>query len=347
LETQFAPFKIQSERTEGKILIDYNPNTQFNLLAGTSLFKDEATQKLPRQIFNSTQTTTLSYTNYSAFAQIMAKTGIANFAAGARYNTNSIYPPSFVPRLSVTKTFGKAHIKILYSKAFRAPNTENIDLNNAIKPENTTVAEIETGIHIGSHLSISTNAFYIQTRDPIIYYYDQPNDRDAYINLDKMGTRGFEAELKYKLQKQFASINYSFYTALNQDDRLSVYMVPQNRNAFLAFPQHKLYIYGGRELAKELYINMAISIYGPRYAIFQIDENGEPVYTNIPAKAYTSIYINKANCFTKNMAASVGVNNLFDEQQWYIQPYNSLHAPLPGLSRQFVIKVSYSFSNKK
>lgn len=42
---------------------------------------------------------------------------------------------SFVPGLSVIKVFKKMLFKLLYSEAYRAPGTQNIDLNFPLAPE--------------------------------------------------------------------------------------------------------------------------------------------------------------------------------------------------------------------
>ena len=51
--------------------------------------------------------------------------------------------------------------------------------------------------------------------------------------------------------------------------------------------------------------------------------------------------------FTKGLNVTFGVYNLLDSKDYYIQPYSSLHAPLPAMSQEFAIKISYVVSFKK
>jgi hypothetical protein len=35
------------------------------------------------------------------------------------------------------------------------------------------------------------------------------------------------------------------------------------------------------------------------------------------------------------------VRNILDQEELFIQPYNSDHAPLPGMGREFQLRISY------
>ncbi|MBK9026160.1 MAG: hypothetical protein IPL69_20015 [Saprospiraceae bacterium] len=47
------------------------------------------------------------------------------------------------------------------------------------------------------------------------------------------------------------------------------------------------------------------------------------------------------------MTAQFGVFNFLDEDVWYIQPYNSNHAPLPGGGREIQIRLNYSLPKQE
>ncbi|MBL0339808.1 MAG: TonB-dependent receptor plug domain-containing protein [Bacteroidetes bacterium] len=186
---EVTPFDISSTRYTGAIQSSYDPSNEFNLTGGLEYFYDEARQ-LGHEVFVSTNNDKLSYSNSSVFAQAVWKTKIANLTAGARYNWNNSYPASFVPRISITNVIKKVHFKLLYSQAYRSPNTQNIDLNPDIKPEQTSVIEFESGIKIGNNIYLTGNLFDITTKDPIIFYYNNTTDQDNYKNSKRNRNSG-------------------------------------------------------------------------------------------------------------------------------------------------------------
>jgi len=48
-----------------------------------------------------------------------------------------------------------------------------------------------------------------------------------------------------------------------------------------------------------------------------------------------------ANVFGSGLEFGAGVFDIFNEKDYYVQPYNGLHAPLPGPSREFVVRLGY------
>ena len=57
-------------------------------------------------------------------------------------------------------------------------------------------------------------------------------------------------------------------------------------------------------------------------------------------------FFNYSDVFVKGVNIGIGVYNLLNQNEWFIQPYNSLHAPLPGLSREFSVKIIYDLVKK-
>src|SRR5204862_8319250 len=133
-----------------------------------------------------------------------------NVTLGARYDYNNAYGHAFVPRAGVTKKIGKAHLKLLYSNAFRAPSIENINKAylGEIKPEKSRIIELEAGFQLSKSMMITGNVFDITTKNPIVYFaYDSIQDDEAYKNLPQTGTQGFEIEYKAKGKWGFINVN--------------------------------------------------------------------------------------------------------------------------------------------
>src|SRR6185436_10159564 len=131
-QDEFTPYKTNSQQYSGNITADYNFNNSLNFISGAEYIKNIAIQKTGG-VFYTTLTDQFDCENIAVFAQALCKTKFVCITAGARYNYNNRYSASFVPRLGITKTLHKFHVILLLSKSFRAPNTENIDLNPDIQ----------------------------------------------------------------------------------------------------------------------------------------------------------------------------------------------------------------------
>ncbi|MEP7169691.1 MAG: TonB-dependent receptor plug domain-containing protein [Bacteroidota bacterium] len=342
---EFERYKIVSQQYTGNLTAVYDFNSHLNFIAGSEYIKNIATQKTGN-VFQTSGTDHLSYENAAAFAQAILRMRFATFTAGARYNYNNLYSASFVPRFCITKTVNKLHLKLLFSKAFRAPNTENIDLNPNIKPESTNVFEAEAGYQINHKMMLTLNAFDISTKDQIVYYYDGVNNKDAYLNYQKTGTRGFEIEYKYKSRSGYLGCNYAFYIPFG--NALSGYAVPDNPDALLAFSPHKINFTSGIKIFKHIKLNSSLCISGPRYGIVAYNENtSDTTIKKFNPAAIVNLNISYDNLLLKGLTASIGANNLFDTKDYYIQPYNNLHAPLPSNGREFALKISYAINFKQ
>jgi hypothetical protein len=54
-----------------------------------------------------------------------------------------------------------------------------------------------------------------------------------------------------------------------------------------------------------------------------------------------------SNNLIKNCSLGVGISNITDEPVVYLQAYNSLHAPLPGMGREYYLKLNYNLPFKQ
>jgi len=339
--TDATPFDITNERYQATLLTTYDPAEQLNITSGAEIFTDVSTKKITNEFFSTTNSKTLHYNNAAFFAQALFKNRIANLTAGCRYNLNSLYPASFVPRFGITKAVGKVHAKALYSTAFRAPSTMNIDPAPTIKPENTTVIEVEVGWQVNNDMFISANVYDIKTKNVITYYYDTVVDFDGYKNFPESGTQGLEFVFKYKRPWGHVDFSGSFYSAHNQTT-LANYNVPDNNNELLAFPSLKYNLSTGFNLSQRITWNLSSSLLSKRNAIASIDEDGAAVYTKLPVFCLVNTFVNFRDMGLRGLSLGFGIRNILNHEELYVQPYNSLHAPLPGFGRSYTIKLSYS-----
>lgn len=341
---EITPFDISSTRYTGGVVSSYDPSLNLNISGGVEYFYDKATQ-LGDESFISTNGKNLTYYNTAIFGQASLKTKIANITAGARYNNNERFPSSFVPRISITRVINRVHFKLLYSQAYRAPNTQNMDLNPAIQPEKTTVIEFESGVKIGKSFYITGNLFDITTKDPIVFYYDNESDQDLYQNSDETGTQGVEFDFQWKFAHGYIDIGYGYYSAVNKN-RLNDYKVPDKPGALLGLANHKLSLNALVKISGHWSINPGLIWSGAKYGTVAINDLNETVTGKYDPLLLVNFGLRVEELLTKGLAMNLSIHNILNQNEKYLQPYNGGHAPLPGASRQILLSVSYKFSYK-
>jgi hypothetical protein len=338
-------------RVLGNVMLSYDVikpevpgEPALNLLGGAEVYYDYAklnTMELvgSQSLFGDKPN--VSYENVTGFFQALFNAEVANFTAGARYEYHSQFGGSFVPRAALTKVQGRFHAKVLAAQAFRAPGIENINLNEDIKPERTTVFEAEVGYKLTDHLFVAANAYDITIKQPIVYDYDPVSMQEIYLNYEETGTRGVEAELKLRYPRGYASANYSYYSA-DGKNKVPVYQVPTDDGVMLAFPAHKVTVNGHVNIWKTLSANASVIGLSERWGYLYGDDMGTPMIGKVDPALLVNAYVMYRDLGIKGLDVGVGGFNLLGQDVPYLQPYTGGHAPLPSASREFVGRVSYT-----
>lgn len=343
-EDEFGRYKIISDKIVLQVPFSWDVNKNISLISGGEAVYENAKNKI--ELFSASNSEVIDFYSGSLYTQGMIKSKIANITAGARYSFSELYDDAFVPRLCITKLFSPFHIKLLASRAYRIPSIENYNFNTALVPEMTTVLETEAGAQLNEKMNLVLNGYDISTSNPIIYFYDEITEEEGYLNSEKAGTRGVEAEFKFKDKWGFAGINYTFYE-LKKSGAPSLYTVPGNETSALAFPNHKAGFLFCIHTGKRSKLFTSVNFSGERYAITSLDSTGTAVYESISPASYINMSFTRENAFMSGLNISLMANNLLNNEVYFIQPYASNHAPLPGQSRSFGIKMSYAFNKIK
>ena len=345
-DTIVADYSKSVQRYTGNITASYNLTRKINFVAGAEIFKDRAIDETDSGLFSNGKKE-VNYLNQAYFLQGLAKTRFVNFILGARYDIHSDYGSAFVPRVGFTKKFKKFHFKALYSNAFRAPSIENINLKDStgIKPELTQVMELEAGYQITRKSLLTANFFDITTKDPIVYYYNDSLQTDNYRNFGGAGSRGVEVEYRMRDKWGYVIFNYSNYTVAGKDT-IEDYVIPSNESMLLAFPTHKANLNACFKAGKYFSISPTLSYIGERYGYTSIDTAGYSVAEKFPSLVLANLFISSSN-YVKGLTIGIGCYDIFDSKYKFIQPYNGYHAPLPGPSREFLVKIIYEVKAQK
>lgn len=391
-------------RFKPSLFASYDFNHRINFNGGVEYYQDYAEESHSTYFYIGDED--IVYENVGSYFQGIFRLPAINITAGARYDYHNVFGSALVPRIGLTKTFNKAHIKILFSQAFRTPTIGNYvnsidvdnpgevisidstmkyfawvsDWNKEIKPEKSTVYELELGYRINDKIQLSTNFYHIYTKNPIVFYYYQDDfirqnfgqqaGEWMYSNFDASGSSGMETDLRYKDKWGYLDLNYSFYT-VEHVPKVHVYSVRTfewdinkrvqvANNAQLALPKHKINLNFCYYLDDKISINLNGNIYGARYG-YDIDlESGELITIGdqtykVPTgklvkykpQVISNAYLHFQNIFTDGLHLGLGCYNLFDTKYDFLQPYFGRNVPLPSGSREYLIKLSYNLKIKK
>jgi outer membrane receptor for ferrienterochelin and colicin len=337
--------RARAERYYGSLSAVYDVSRKVNINAGLIYFKDKATDLLKANYFLGGNTA--SFNNVAVFVQALVKHRLANATIGFRYEKNNQYGDAFVPRLALTKKIENFHFKILYSQAFRAPGIENINLSEdaKIKPEKSQVFEVEVGYQFTPEMLLAVNAFNLRTKNIIIYSASIENPLGGYENFSKSGSQGVEVVYSIRKKKWYANFSYSFNQAASVNT-VDLYQIPQTPKQFAGMPAHKVTLNTNFYLTESLSINPTFIYSGQRYAYTTVDEDDEAVATRLKPYLLANVFLNYKN-IVPGLTAGVGVYDLFNVKPAIPQAYNGDYAPVPGRSREYVVKLSYQLNFKK
>jgi len=337
--------KARAERYYGSLSAVYDVSRKVNLNAGLIYFKDKATDLLKTNYFLGANT--VSFNNIAVFAQALLKHRLANATIGFRYEKNNQYGDAFVPRMALTKKIENFHFKILYSKAFRAPGVENINLSEdaKIKPEKSQVFEIELGYQFTPEMLLAVNAFNMRTKNIIVYISTVENPDGLYENFSKSGSQGVEVVYSIRKKRWYSHLSYSFSQAASSNT-VDSYRIPQTTKQFVGMPAHKITLNTNFYLTESLSLDPTFIFSGKRYAYTTVDENDEPVSTKLDPYVLANLFLNYRN-IVPGLTAGVGVYDLFNSRPAIPQAYNGDYAPVPGRSREYIVKLSYQLNFKK
>ncbi|MCE1189344.1 MAG: TonB-dependent receptor plug domain-containing protein [Ignavibacteria bacterium] len=328
-----------AERLVGGILVNYQPNSALNIQAGVEANKDEGHAKDSSFYMRDPAQKEISFTNIGYFAQVSLIDNIANFTAGLRYEDNSRAGSSVVPRFAVTKVINDWHFKLLYSFAFRSPGLENISRYSSkpIESEKTRVLECETGWQLSEEMNFVVNAFQEKIEKPIIFFNDTVLNAYAYQNADPISTFGLEAEYRYRNKYISAVCSYSFYKA--DKNNVPSYQVQQDDNLLLGLPQHKIGFSVTWFIPEKKSLNISGTWLSKRY--YYATESGFD--RESPSKFLLNIFYSHKDFLLEGLHLGAGVYDILNVQYQFLQPYVGTNSPMPGPTREYLIRLSYQY----
>jgi len=331
-------------RYVGNITLNYQVSQNTSFATGFEFLNDQGFCIEDSGIFYANNTGKITLNNSSFFAEGTFKLAKVHLIAGGRIENNSEYGWAFAPRIGITGVFNSFHFKTLFSGAFRSPGIGNIDVGQNIGPEKSFVSEIELGYRINNNLFITTNLYDIRINNTIIYFDDGGSLAGVnwgYMNADKSGSNGVEAEIRAKYTKGYAIINYSYYTLANRPVPES-YAVPGNNKPAVGLSQHKIGFSGNFMPTENFSINPSLSLLGKKYAYDHLNEEGNPEVSGFGPYCLLNFAITYSNILAKGLSLSLSGYDLLNQAPPFLQPYNGWYAPYPGRSREILMKITFN-----
>jgi outer membrane receptor for ferrienterochelin and colicin len=344
LGTPETDFEVRALRTLGQLDGDYDISRKVNLNFGALYFTDKS-------IDVSVDETTLKLNNVAFYAEALLKHRLANATVGFRYEKSNKYDGAFVPRIALTKKIENLHFKALYSASFRSPSLLNVLLDTTgAQPERSNVFEFELGYQFTPEMLLAVNVFHISTRDIIVYYSEGEGDDfvEWYESSEKSGSKGLEIVYSIRKKKWYSHLTYSFSQAIS-DNTVEKYLVPQTSRQYAGMAAHKVTLNSNIYLTPKLSFSPTFVLTGKRYAYITVDDNYEPVATTLDPYFLANAFFSYRNLLP-GLTLGAGAYDLFNARPILPQGYNGelgAYAPIPGRSREFVVKLSYQVNFKK
>jgi outer membrane cobalamin receptor len=335
-------FKYGAKRNLAQVDAAYNVSRRTSLNFGALYFQDKSTDLVADEHV-------LTLNNFAVYAQGLFKHRLANATLGFRFEKNNRYSGAFVPRFAITKKVENLHFKLLYSKSFRSPSLQNVVLDTTgAKPERSDVFEFEVGYQFTPEMLLAVNAFHITTRDAIIYGSQGDGDdfEEWYENYEKSGSKGVELVYSIRKKRWYTNFSYSFSQPV-KGNTVDKYTIPQTDKQYTGVPAQKFTLNSNYSITSKLNVNASLIAVGKRYAYTDFDDEG-PVAGKLDPYALLNLFVNY-EAF-KGLNLGFGVFDLLDARPSIPQAYNGeagAYLPVPGRSREFVIKLSYQLDFKK
>lgn len=345
-ESDEKDFSARATRMLTQLDAIYDFSRKVHGTFGLVYFQDQGTDLLGGDLFDGNKTLTLN--NFAFFAEGLFKHRLANATIGFRYEKNNRYGAAFVPRIALTKKVENFHFKILFSQAFRAPSLQNINiaLDGTIKPEKSNVFEMELGYQFTPEMLLSVNAFAINTRNVLVYGSEGEGDdfSEWYENSTKSGSNGIEVVYSIRKKVWYANLTYSFSQSI-KDNTVATYEVPDERQ-YVGFPKNKITLNTNLSLTPKLSFNPTFIYASGRYAYTTIDADEIPVLNKLDPYLMANAFFNYRG-LVPGLNVGAGVYDIANVKPAIAQAYNGGYAPIPGRSREYVVKVNYQINFKK
>ena len=164
---------------------------------------------------------------------------------------------------------------------------------------------------------------------------------ERYSNFSRTGSRGFEVDLRLRRPWGSLAASYSFYHSAGKND-VDLYAVASDPDALVGLSHHKVAARGHLRVWRRLSLNPSLTYLGRRHAYTGADEDDVAQLGEVEPVWLVDALLRYEDLVTEGLALDVGVHDLLDSGTVFVQPYAGDHAPLPGPSREYMVRLTYA-----
>jgi outer membrane receptor for ferrienterochelin and colicins len=253
--------------------------------------------------------------------------------AGFRYDHYSTFGGTINPRAGLIYTWRDTTAKLLYGRAFRAPNpfeqfyvgSETNKANPNLQPEIINTYELVLEQYLGHHVRGSASAYYYEVDKLISQVLDPSDGLLVYRNANKLNAKGLELALEGKWPNGWdGRVSYAIQEARDSDtDRLLTNSPQHLVKGNLIIPLFRDKVFAGLETR---YMSSRLTLTG---------------------NSTKHVFLTNVTLFTQHLLPgrefSAQVNNLFDHR--YGDPGSNEHLQDTILQdgRTYWLKLKYRF----
>ncbi len=345
-DTSYYYFNVNTKRLTVNNTWNYSPVDKIDFLVGAlaqlDLLKTDTLTDLID--LNGDLIIKKNIQTYAGFSQLYIKLPkLFNIFGGFRYENNSFAGSFANGKIALTNKYKRFHWKLLGASTFKTPLLANIifSKNGEIKFETGSYGELELGYVFNSKLSVSTNYFFNEIKNNLVYFIDNQQN-EGYINSNEpYGSVGSSLNIKYKSKFFYVDINYTFSN--NRDKRFnnSFYSSNSISNIYLGTKKHRATMRLTYDLTTKVFVTGTYVFNDKTVAITSVDSLNSFQESIIPASHIINLYFGTRGLIAKNFNVGIGLSNILNERNYYVQPYRSGHSPLPQMGRELYIKINY------
>ncbi|HET9707744.1 MAG TPA: TonB-dependent receptor [Gemmatimonadales bacterium] len=223
-------------------------------------------------------------------------------SAGLRHDYYDTFGGTTNPRVAVVYARGWSTFKLLYGRAFRAPNAYELDYQDgglstkaagSLRPERLESVEAVFEGTPTSHLQVTATAFSLNLQDLITQVQDPADSLLVYRNLGRARSRGIELETEIRFAGGAAA--GASFTLRDVRDPATGFRLP---NAERALTTARLSVPAAHD---RLRVSLATRYSGPMETFLG---------TSVPAHVVADLTL--VGTLTSGFTASISAYNVFD-----------------------------------
>lgn len=313
-------FNLKTIRHRGALQSDWNITENFSLLSGVEY---STLVVEPNRDAVLDESTRLKNEFRTLFAESNWVTDFGRIVVGGRYEDSAIVDPAFVPRFGWTKAWDRFHSKFLLARSFRSPAGVQPQVTvpgDRLKPEIATDVEFEAGYRLSERSWLVGNVFDTRVEDAIVYIAGPDDQVD---NLGSLGSRGFEAEYRFKGERFNLNSSLAFYRSVATS--VPSLQVPGEEGVHRGAPATRMNLHAGWKFSENFGIFPTVTYYSERYAWSR-----EGTVKEFKPTTVANLNLRYQNLFMRGLSLNVGVMNLADADFPLLQGYDNGDSVVPN-----------------